>query len=439
MEVALTFGSLGDIIALCQLAVQLGRAVGVGGKVGESAKEYQQLRLDLDTLVRILMEVVATFQQHEISEELKVLDDATRSVVDQCASLIQDTLDRLQPRYHSSLSREVSGTKIKRAYKSIQWRVSEPERLRCLQEKIQEGVQRLSLLVGLATRKSARIDHAAMLARTDEIQTRVTQTCTNQAEILRLLQQANERHVKKLDHVSQQLVKQSERAQSLLAIAKDALSNIIEIKGLLIRVSQNVANIHMPFNSIYLDPTKELPVTLEDALGRHIEISAQWLDFLQWETFCALISDRFKNHNGYEMVTQRRYVLEDSASGRDLRSDWPLSACLRRGMKVNMSMIFQIEKITIGVCPRCKEVTDAVEGITVQCPRYDCAMWFQVYEPFTSILENGMKIQATLGLPIVTSALVEPANFHRVRLAHWSADHGKILSYLKRQFLKRKS
>lgn len=58
MEVALTFGSLGDIIQLCQLAIQLGRAVGVGcGAVGESAKEYQELRHDLDFFVRILMQV----------------------------------------------------------------------------------------------------------------------------------------------------------------------------------------------------------------------------------------------------------------------------------------------------------------------------------------------------------------------------------------------
>ncbi|KAL2675159.1 hypothetical protein Neosp_011340 [[Neocosmospora] mangrovei] len=58
MEVALTFGSLGDIIQLCILAVQLGRAVGVGsGAVGESANEYQELRDDLNFFVRILMQV----------------------------------------------------------------------------------------------------------------------------------------------------------------------------------------------------------------------------------------------------------------------------------------------------------------------------------------------------------------------------------------------
>lgn len=58
MEVALTFGSLGDIIQLCQLAVQLGRAVGIGcgAAGGESAREYQQIRHDIDIFVKVLMQ-----------------------------------------------------------------------------------------------------------------------------------------------------------------------------------------------------------------------------------------------------------------------------------------------------------------------------------------------------------------------------------------------
>lgn len=58
MEIALTFGSLGDIIQLCQLAIQLSRAIGVGCNAnGESEIEYKELRSELDTLVRILMQV----------------------------------------------------------------------------------------------------------------------------------------------------------------------------------------------------------------------------------------------------------------------------------------------------------------------------------------------------------------------------------------------
>lgn len=58
MEVALTFGSLGDILQLCQITIQLGRAVGDGIEgAGESVTEYRQLRQELDTFVQILMQV----------------------------------------------------------------------------------------------------------------------------------------------------------------------------------------------------------------------------------------------------------------------------------------------------------------------------------------------------------------------------------------------
>jgi hypothetical protein len=62
MEVALTFGSLGDIIAILQLSVQLGRPLGLGCQTaGSSAKQYQALRNDLDLFGQILLKVEAIF------------------------------------------------------------------------------------------------------------------------------------------------------------------------------------------------------------------------------------------------------------------------------------------------------------------------------------------------------------------------------------------
>lgn len=172
MEVALTFGSVGDIIQLCQLAVQLGRAVGMGcGAVGESAKEYQELRHDLSFFVRILMQVkptlpglqvklltdylpqvVETFERHESSTYLADLDRTSKSVVNQTASLIQDALDHFQSRYKNSLHPGGSGKKLKDVYKKLEWSTRERERIRCLREKLQESVQRLQLLTSLAAR-----------------------------------------------------------------------------------------------------------------------------------------------------------------------------------------------------------------------------------------------------------------------------------------------
>lgn len=58
MEVSLIFGSLGGILQLCQLAVQLGHAIGVGhgAAEGQSAREYQEVRDDIDIFVSVLMQ-----------------------------------------------------------------------------------------------------------------------------------------------------------------------------------------------------------------------------------------------------------------------------------------------------------------------------------------------------------------------------------------------
>jgi hypothetical protein len=61
MEVALTFGSLGDIIAIWQLAIKLRRVLGHGcDAIGSSSKEYQELRRDLDLFVQVLLQVNQT-------------------------------------------------------------------------------------------------------------------------------------------------------------------------------------------------------------------------------------------------------------------------------------------------------------------------------------------------------------------------------------------
>lgn len=87
--------------------------------------------------------------------------------------------------------------------------------------------------------------------------------------------------------MSQQLVTQEKSSRDILRLAKDTIYSILEVKALLIQISQTVINLQaMASNSMFLrplDPTKELPVILEDALGNELPIPAQWLDSLEWE------------------------------------------------------------------------------------------------------------------------------------------------------------
>ncbi|RSL90954.1 hypothetical protein CEP51_000518 [Fusarium floridanum] len=410
MEVALTFGSLGDIIAICQVAVQLGRAIGIGsGVVGESAKEYQDFREDLDAFVRILMQVVATYQQHEFSPYLDGLDNATKSVINQCGSLIQETLEHIQPKYHDSLSGGSSGKKFNDIYRKIEWSMREKDRLRHVREKLQDGVQRLSLLTNLATRKSARVDNATLCARVEEIRQLVSDACQGREEMLDLLRvqsRVSENQAEKLEDMSQQLVVQEKSNRDILGLAKDTFSSILEVKALLVQISQTVINLQvMATNSMFLrplDPTKELPVILEDALGNELPIPAQWLDSLEWEVFYGLLAGHFKGRSGYDMVLKREYALEEGSSGRDLDTNRPLHFCLRKGMKINMSMVFDAATVIAGACPRCNMVADVPEGVTVQCMRSGCGMWFRTQKIVIEALEAPRPSQG-IGLSSTTA------------------------------------
>jgi len=147
MSAALTFGSVGDIIALCGLAVELSRAL---GSARGSAKEYQSLRKDLDQFVQVLVQVIATFQQFENSPSLDSLRHVTKSIVDECSDEIGQVLCGLRDKYGDSLQRGGSGNRAKDAYRKLEFSLKERGEIKLLQESLGRAVGQLSLLSSCA-------------------------------------------------------------------------------------------------------------------------------------------------------------------------------------------------------------------------------------------------------------------------------------------------
>ncbi len=79
-----------------------------------------------------------------------------------------------------------------------------------------------------------------------------------------------------------------------------------------------------------------------------------------------LLERRFKKRKGYQKVLRREFALEENCTGKDLDRNMPLTVCLRRGMKINMSMVFTTPNLMQGSCPRCGTATDAPKDITIQ-------------------------------------------------------------------------
>lgn len=147
-------------------------------------------------------------------------------------------------------------------------------------------------------RKTARVDNATVLARIEEVQHVASQQSCLQKEILDVLEghrEATEQQTQELEEVNQQLAVQGLESRSLFAAVKDALNGILEVKTMLVQVSQNVISLQLLASNISrpLDPTKELPVIFEDALGRQIPIPPEWIESLDWKVRpCPLVMSR---------------------------------------------------------------------------------------------------------------------------------------------------
>lgn len=71
-------------------------------------------------------------------------------MIDECSSLVGEVLLNVRVRYGESLQSGGSGNKIKDVYKRVEFSLREKEKLQLLQEKLNGGIGRLSLLSSCA-------------------------------------------------------------------------------------------------------------------------------------------------------------------------------------------------------------------------------------------------------------------------------------------------
>lgn len=84
--------------------------------------------------------------------------------------------------------------------------------------------------------------------------------------------------------------------------------------------------------------------------------------------FHLLLAHQFENRKGHKRVLNGEYALEEACTGTDIDTSLPLSASVRKGMKINMSIIFMVDTIITQPerCPRCETSYSAAENVVVQ-------------------------------------------------------------------------
>ncbi|KAI0021602.1 hypothetical protein F4780DRAFT_271425 [Xylariomycetidae sp. FL0641] len=266
MSAAFSFGSVGDIITLCQLSIQLSKAL---SDARGSAKEYRELRRELDCFVDKLAHVIATFQQYENSPALEGLDKAAKRCVDECTILIQAELDRLVPRYDDSLGDEQSASYARRAVKKIQWSIIEKEDVARLRAKLSQETHALTMLVALATFKSTRVDNQTMLTRIYEVGKIVSRMEESHALLANLQLRESDVHQEQcgqLAIIDERLIHQDESMWTIVTTVKKTFAAIVTLKDMIQTIHAHVVQQqYRSCDSNYFaapDPTLHQPITL---------------------------------------------------------------------------------------------------------------------------------------------------------------------------------
>ncbi|KAK8030024.1 hypothetical protein PG993_011315 [Apiospora rasikravindrae] len=421
MEVALTFGSVGDIVAICQIAIHLSRALGVGcAEASGSAKEYQDLRKDLDSFTHILVQIVAKNRQFESYPSVANLNIETRPIVNECATLIRNALDRWFPKYNQSLQPGGSGNSVKDAFRKIEWSLREKQGLRELQEKLRKNTERLALLTGITSRHTARTENASLLANIDEVKIVASENQANQQILQESLQLQSVENQARHSDLGKRLEVQATGVISIVAILIAVFHEVGHVRTLVAAVMSRLRMMTTP-----------LLVQGGCQIGNYVSVPSV-CDLANEDTpkdFDTLLEMRFKNRKGHELVRLQLFALEDDCSGKDIDRAIPLNACLRRGMKLNMDFQFEFNGPG-GCCPRCGTAVAHEEDKSVRCPKKHCGMWSRTvrngsaqssWKQFTWVTcDTPVGNYSAKRMSSADSELPKPSDFQRVRVTDYA-------------------
>ncbi|KAK7959484.1 uncharacterized protein PG986_004338 [Apiospora aurea] len=274
-------------------------------------------------------QIVEENRQFESCPSLANLSIETKSIVNECATLIQNALDRWFPKYQQNLQPGGSGSSVKDAFRKIEWSLREKQGIQELQDKLRKNTERLALIIGITSRYVSRAENASVLANIDEVKTLASENQTNQQILQKALRLQSRGNQAMHSDLSKRHEVQATGLMSIVAILIAVFHQIGHVRALIVAIMSRLQMITTSPLLQGLDPTKGLPVYLEDALGEIRELPLQWVT--DWDDVDTLLEMWFKNRKGYQLVKSPFFALEDDCSGQDIDRGLPPNTCLRRG------------------------------------------------------------------------------------------------------------
>ena len=151
-----------------------------------------------------------------------------------------------------------------------------------------------------------------------------------------------------------------ERLDWIAKLGSDLKRFLCHVVASNIVIYREVVALHSAFAKQVERPLVEDPFILEDAIGRIAPVHLRFIN--SWAAFQAVMEIRFQGKQGLMKICKKEYVLQESATGKEI--DWSLNFedAFLPGQKVAMSLVFKRETTgqptqTSVHCPRCNAVT----------------------------------------------------------------------------------
>ncbi|KAK5659566.1 hypothetical protein OQA88_768 [Cercophora sp. LCS_1] len=320
MEFSLTFGAVGDFIAVCSLVKEI--IVALDDARG-SAREFCDLQQHLEILGSVLQEADHTFANVTLGSALRGLGPIVPQTTAGIRRLMENLRVRME-RFAPSLSTEGSGSWARDAKRKIQWRFEKGE-LETFRKEIVAYSGALQLLLQLASIHLVNESrHGATPHQTNNsIVGRVRGLLRVQTQDLQSI----------LGRMVQTLVTRlrfiSDLGTDLKAIATRTLSVMLETHSEIQSVRGLILGLERPLREEYF--------MLEDPLGREFPIHLRLIT--SFELLNCVLEQRFKGRSGSGRIAKSRYVLHDRVTGRRISQANRWEDAFLPGRRIDMSIL----------------------------------------------------------------------------------------------------
>ncbi|KAH8892629.1 hypothetical protein GQ53DRAFT_840947 [Thozetella sp. PMI_491] len=335
-----TYGSFGDIITTIQIAARLSQAL---SNTRGSAREFQELVLELRTFQRVLDQLVFSWQTRAECAELEGLVNTITPVVRSCKDAVTNFLQDAMSQYGKSLMRPPTSSRrsFKDVVKMIQWNLLEKNEVIELRDKLRRSKELVDM-VNIQVQEFVYYNPTFLapeicrLYQLDRISKEQNQERVSErlATIIDTENQVLETLDKQLDEIAEKL------SENVILTAR--IDN--NVQALL----QAMTFMNQDFSALVhsLSPFGTNVLCIEDPFGWPIRIP---LDVVQsWEAIDCIINDWFSGRPGQELVRMRRYALQDRSTGRDIRRRGKFRTNTQPGQALIMTMIYFFDKYSNG-------------------------------------------------------------------------------------------